>query len=811
MSKMIFKMGFGLLAAVSLACPSGAAAAGLKTLSGHVPAAVSHLAAKGRLAATNQLTLAIGLPLRNAGALTNLLAQIYDPASPNYHHYLTPDEFTAQFGPTEQDYQAAKDFAAANGLTVKGTHPNRVVLDVSGQASDVEKAFHITLKTYHHPTENRDFFAPDTEPSVAANVPVLHVSGLDNSVVPHSLLKKLATAGASPKLGSSPGGGYIGTDFRNAYVPGTSLNGAGQMVGLLQFDSGFYQSDITAYENLAGITNNTPVQAVLLDGYGGGPGFANDEVSLDIEMVISMAPAVSKIYVFEGSLTDDILSAMASSNQVRQLSASWSYPIDATSEQLFQQFAAQGQSFFNASGDSDAWLTGQIPTPCDDPQITVVGGTTLSTAVPNGAWTSETVWNWGIEYGVDGIGGGGGISTTYTIPTWQTNISMTTNQGSTTFRNIPDVALTADNVFVDFGGGSEGLFGGTSCASPLWAGYMALVNQQAAANGNVSLGFLNPTIYPLLQNANYTTLFHDTTTGNNTWSQSPNLFFAVPGYDLCTGLGTPNGTNLINALAGGSNTVQHISAPAGPYGTSLATLIGGNPNGTWTLFAQDDALLNVGVISNGWSITLTLGNPVGQSANLNLSVSAPTNTVPVGSNVVYVIGVTNDGPSASVNPVFSDTLPDGATLVSSSLTQGSLSTSGSTLVWTIPTLATNAGAQLTLTVQPAGAGTLVNSAFVTATTPDPNPDDNYVNTSVVVGSQAPPQLSGSYAGNGGQFTFLISDASLEPYVVQGSTNLVNPSGWVTVYTNPAPATATTLFTDPGATNYPYRFYRVLLQ
>ena len=811
MSKMFLKIGFSLLATATLVCPSRAAVPGMKTLSGHVPAVVSHLLAKGKPAATNHLTLAIGLPLRNTAALTNLLQQIYDPSSPNYHHYLTPAEFTAQFGPSEQDYQAVVDYAQKNGLSVTTTHPNRMVLDVNGKVSDIEHALNVTLHTYAHPKAARDFFAPDADPSVPTNVPILHVSGLDNYSVPQPLLHKL-TATPSPKLGSAPGGGYIGTDFRNAYVPGTSLNGAGQMVGLLQFDSGFYPADITAYETQAGITNNTPVQAVLLDGYGGGPGFANDEVSLDIEMVISMAPAVSKIYVFEGSLTDDILSAMASSNQVKQLSASWSYPIDATSEQLFQQFAAQGQSFFNASGDSDAWLTGQIPSPCDDPHITIVGGTTLSTAIANGPWTSETVWNWGIEYGDDGIGGGGGISTNYAIPTWQNNINMTTNQGSTTFRNIPDVALTADNVFVEYGGGFNGLFGGTSCATPLWAAYMALVNQQAAGYGNVSVGFINPTIYSLASGPNYNNLFHDITTGNNTWSQSPNLFFAVPGYDLCTGLGTPNGTNLINALApaGASNTVYHISAPAGPYGTNLATLIGGNPNGTWTLFVQDDTAQNVGIISNGWSINLTLANPVGQAANLTLTVTAPTNTVPTNTAVIFVIGVTNYGPSSAVNPVLTDTLPVNSATIVSNVTAGSVSTGASGLTWTLPTLATNAGAQLTLAVYPlSGAGpVIVNSAIVTSATPDPNGDDNYVTTSVAIGNPPSPQLAGSYVGTNHQFQFSITDSSLEPYVVQASTNLVN---WVPVYTNPAPVATITSFTDTTTTNYPYRFYRVVLQ
>ena len=312
---------------------------------------------------------------------------------------------------------------------------------------------------------------------------------------------------------------------------------------------------------------------------------------LDIEMAISMAPGLSKVYVFEGDITDDIFNAMAASNQVKQLSASWTYGIDAVSEQIFQQFAAQGQSFFNASGDSDAYnaVSNPVQTPADDPHITVVGGTTLTTT--NSAWASETVWNWDIEYGAlyDGIGSSGGISTTYAIPSWQTNIIMTANRGSTTFRNLPDVALTADNVYVIYGGGITGAFGGTSCATPLWAGFMALVNQQAVANGKPTIGFINPVVYALASGPNYTNLFHDITTGNNTWSGSPNLFRAVPGYDLCTGLGTPIGANLIAALAGAASL--HVSPPPPPYGSTLSALNGGNPNGAWELFVQDDTPL----------------------------------------------------------------------------------------------------------------------------------------------------------------------------------------------------------------------------
>ena len=789
----------------SAAIVNGAAAEpALKTLSGHVPAVVAHLQAGGRLPAANTLNLAIGLPLRNQEALTNLLQDIYDPSSPNYRHFLSPAEFTAQFGPSVEDYQKVVDFAKTNGLTVTRTHGNRMLVDVSGNVSDIEKTFHVQLRTYQHPTEKRQFFAPDTEPSVSANVPVLHVSGLDNYALPRSGARQKPASHATPAIGLGSGffGGYMGSDFRNAYVPGTALTGAGQTVGLLQFDSGFFQTDITAYETQAGLPN-VPVVPVLLDGYDGGPGFDNGEVSLDIEMVMSMAPGVSKILVFEGEVTDDILNAMAASNQVKQLSASWSYPIDPTTEQIYQQFAAQGQTFFNCSQDFDAWV-GPIFTPCDDPYVTIVGGTTLTTAVTNGPWSSETVWNWGTEYGLDGIGSSGGISTTYAIPSWQTNISMTLNLGSTTKRNTPDVALTADNIYVVFGGGAQSLFGGTSAATPLWAGYMALVNQRAYSTGHTNgLGFINPAIYTLAKSANYTNYFHDITTGNNTWSGSPNLFYAVTNYDLCTGWGTPNGTNLINALAGAAPI--HISAPAQPYGSTLSALKGGNPNGSWYLFVIDDAALETGTNYNGWSITLTSANPVGYYSDLELTMAASASSITVGSNVVISLQVTNYGPSAATNITVLDSLPSGVTLVGTNFTLGSVSSSSSVLQWSIGTLATNAGSQLTLTFQASTSGTLTNIAVVSTSGNDPNPDNNSTGVGVAVGggSVAIPQLSGNYVRSSGAFVLtILNPTPSQSYVIQASTNMVN---WVNVITSTAPNN----YTDMKASNYPTRFYRVL--
>jgi uncharacterized repeat protein (TIGR01451 family) len=528
-----------------------AAAAPRQVMRGHVPAVVAGLKPTGDFPGTNHLNLAIGLPLRNQEALTNLLRQIYDPASSNYHHYLTPEQFTEQFGPTEKDYQAVIAFAKANGLTVTGTDPTRMLVDVSGSVADIERALHVTLRVYQHPTEKRMFHAPDAEPSLDLAVPILRISGLDNYSLPRPRLQATPLANASktlPNAGSGPGGAYMGKDFRAAYVPDSSLNGSGQIVGLLQFD-GYTASDITYYENHAGLPSIT-LSNVLIDGASGNPSGSGGEVevSLDIEMAISMATNLSKVIVYMApnpSPWEDLLKRMANDNLAKQLSCSWYEPggaANTNADQIFLQMAAQGQSFFNASGDSDAY-TGLIDFPGDTPYLTQVGGTTLSTTGSGGSWTSETVWNRG-----NGIGSGGGISTQYPISAWQTNINMTASQGSTTKRNTPDVALTADNVYVRADGADYNV-GGTSCAAPLWAGFAALINQQAAATGKPPIGFVNPAIYAIGAATNYTSVFHDITTGNNESPSSPTKFSAVGGYDLCTGWGTPAGQSLINALA----------------------------------------------------------------------------------------------------------------------------------------------------------------------------------------------------------------------------------------------------------------------
>jgi len=310
MNKMSFKIGLGVVLA-GLTCQLVGAAPAGKVLSGHVPSAVAHAANLGELAGTNHLHLAIGLQVRDAAGLDDLLHQVTDPASPNYQHYLTVGEFTERFAPTEADYQAVIAFAKSQGLHISATHSNRMLLEVDGQVGQVQQAFKVSLHNYQHPTENRVFYAPDSEPTVPANLVILDVSGLNNYSRPHSQMRMRSDITNSvPKAGrSNTGSGsfgcYMGGDFRAAYAPGATQTGAGQKVALVQFD-GYYPSDIAQYAALNGMTSVPPLTNILIGGYSGNPisTRGNVEVSLDIEMVISMAPGLSQVMVYEADLND---------------------------------------------------------------------------------------------------------------------------------------------------------------------------------------------------------------------------------------------------------------------------------------------------------------------------------------------------------------------------------------------------------------------------------------------------------------------------------------------------------------------------
>lgn len=828
---MFLKMSLGALALAGLAWTASAAAPGaLKELHGHVPSVVAHLSSTGRLKGTNQLHLAIGLPLRNQEGLNALLQQVNDPSSQNYHQFLTPAQFTEQFGPTPADYRAVQEFAQTNGLTMTHVPGNRMLVEVDGKVSDVERAFNISLHTYRHPTENRDFFAPDTEPSVPAKLSILDVSGLSSYSRPHSFMKFKPFTGkkaaATPLAGSAPDGtSYMGYDYRKAYVPGTTLTGAGQKIALVQFD-GYFPSDIASYQQLTGLPSIS-ITNILLDGFDGIPTMTGgeQEVELDMEMVNSWATGLSQLLVYEENPNVFnpvvVLNRIATDNAAKQVSCSWSLGNgpNRTINQILQQMILQGQSFFQASGDSDAMLPGQVDDPnsmfsiCADAYLTSVGGTKLFTDA-GGNYASELVWNDRTPNPAAGDwGSGGGISTFYPTPAWQAGFGNATNHGTANGRNFPDVALPAEDVYIIVDNGQAGASGGTSAAAPAWAGFMALVNQQGVLNGRTPVGFLNPVIYALAKTPAYNSCFHDTINGDNTWPGSPTNFFAVTGYDLCTGLGTPNGINLINALttSGGSNTPPILTAPARPWGTNLAGMNGSNPNGAWFLFVQDDATPDSGIINGGWSVTLTTAYPVGYAADNQLyMMSSVTNAA--GTYWPVTLAVTNYGPSSATNVIVTDALPvsgNGVTLVSSNATPGSsVVVYADRLTWTIGNLAISNGASLSLNFYVATNALLslyTNSATVNADTADPNPDDDSGAVTLLVSGAPtlPPQLTPAYYPGTGTFQLTVTGTAGESVIVQASTNLIS---WFPIVTNNVLPHTNSFATS----NYPALFYRAVV-
>ena len=701
----------------------GAAGAGTRVLPGHVPAVVANLAAAGRLPATNRLRLSLGVPMPNRSAADDFLGQLYDPAHPQYRHYLTPDEFAARFSPSPADYATVAAFAAAHQLTVVGTHPSRFELEVVGAVADIETAFQVTLSKYHHPTEARDFFAPDREPTVDVRLPLVEVGGLSDFARPQPRLRQLDGGSPVPRAATGSGyqGGFIGNDFRAAYAPNTTLTGAGQIVGLLEFDS-YYASDVTAYENAAHIAPVT-LQEILLDSGTTTPTTGaksgDSEVTLDIDMAIAMAPGLSKVVIFNAGPTgsqNHILAAMVTNTAIKQFSCSWGWPggPSQTTDNYFIQMAMQGQSFFTASGDSDAYSPGSTSAngvdntslggaPASSPYVTSVGGTTLTTSGPGGAWVSETVWNWGLQ-SAGYAGSGGGISSHYGLPTWQAGLSMTANGGSTAWRNLPDVALTADNVAIYYNGNATPtVLGGTSCAAPLWAGLTALMNQKLVLAGQPSVGFLNPAVYSLGRGAGYAAAFHDITTGNNFNGVSPNLFSAVAGYDLCTGWGTPTGEALIDALTG----------PPDPLGVSPATgfsatgQVGGpfaNTNTTYTLTNGGSGNLPWAVLNPAaWLSAVPAAGVLAPGAvtNVTVQLSAAANLLAPGvymTNVVF----TNANTGAGVFLLFS--LQTGQSLV----VNGGFET-GDFTGWTVVGTANNSATTYNDVVSSSQFATVVHS------------------------------------------------------------------------------------------------------
>ena len=715
----------------------------LQVLQNHVrPAITSGQAVPvGVLPATQRMNLAITMPVRNETDLASLLDRLYDPTSPDYHQFLSVAQFTEEFGPTVEDYQAVVNFAKANGFTVTDTPVNRRLVDIKGTVAQIESAFHVVMTVYRHPTENRTFYSPDREPSLYLSVPVMHIAGLNDFSIPRPKLRRAPEDWPiQSHAGSGPGGAYLGSDMRAAYYGGTALTGTGQSVGLCEFD-GYNLSDVTG--TFDGHANSVAINNVLIDGASGGSDGDDGEQVLDIVQAAMMAPGMSqvRVYIAPGTTSigvgdTDMFNKMATENITKQIGCSWGWNPDDTSsdDPIFQEFAAQGQNMFVASGDAGAY-TGSNATdssyPAESVYVVAVGGTDLTTNGAGGSWASETAW-------VDSSGGPSDNG--FAIPSWQSGIANSSNGASSTIRDLPDVAAEGnfDNYLCDQGSCS-GTWGGTSFAAPRWAGFLALVNQQVVANGGSTLGFVNPAIYAIGKGSSYTSDFHDITSGNNNNGKGKS-YNAVTGYDMVTGWGSPNGQNLINALAGAatpsftlSDSPSSLTIAQGGSGTSTITVTdlggftgsvtlaaSGLPSGVTAVFSPNPTtststltLTASGTATTGSATvtitgtsgsltattTLALTVTVAGTPNFTITASPSTLTITQGSSGTSTITIGSQNGFSSATTLTVGGLPTGVTAAFSvnPVTPPANGSASSTLTLTASATATTGSVTLTVT------------------------------------------------------------------------------------------------------------------
>ncbi|WP_084557574.1 trypsin-like serine protease [Hamadaea tsunoensis] len=618
------------------------------TLSGHDPSVPAGARRHGNLDARRPVSVALALKPRDEAGLNRFVAAVSDPRSPLYRHYLTAEQYTELYAPAQSDVDKVAAYLRGQGLKVTGVSGNRQVVDAVGTAGQVSAAFGTSIGSYSA-ADGTSFYSGDRAPSVPASlVPLTRaVTGLTDRPVAHR-------AGA-PGGPSGPGGGYTPAQFRTAYgmknLSG-AYDGSGQTVGLIEFDA-FKQSDINAWTSNYGQPSVTPT-VVPVDGGKSTPGSDQLEVTLDIEAVAATAPRAAQI-VYEAPNSDqawvDEMAKIASDNKITILSGSWlngekceSAPIQA-SHDSYTQLAAQGVTMLSASGDWGATGCGyqgdnstvQADFPASDPLFTGVGGTQLRTSDSAGTYQSESCWNQGSS---GNTRSGGAYSSIYAKPSWQ--------PGSNQYRSVPDVALDADygagalSVYVN--GGWQDV-GGTSLSAPLWAGYIAMVNQKSKAAGKGNLGGMNPTLYAVAQSSQYGSTFHDVTSGSN------GTYSAGTGYDLCTGWGSPQGDNLADPLINGAQppAADDFSIAASP--SSVSVNPGSSVTSTISTTVTKGSAQTVNLSASGLPTGVTAAfSPssvtAGNSATLTLTAAA--SATPGTANIVVTGAGTQISHTATV-------------------------------------------------------------------------------------------------------------------------------------------------------------------
>jgi subtilase family serine protease len=714
----------------------------------------------GAVPATQKIDLDLTLPLRNKAQLDALIMRQSDPMDSQYKHYLTPEQFAQEFGPTQADYDALTDFARSQGLTVTQTSKSHLLLHVQGTAAQVGTAFGVQLSRYARP-DGSAFYAADDGPLLPRGLAArgANVIGLTDFARPTPQFVP-ASAGAPFTEGvpvsevvqsqaitpSGPSGFLAPSDVTGYYgsVSTANYNGAGQSVALLELNT-YNPADVDQYISEFGVGENTHFYKELVGGYVeppyDGSASGQEEVTLDVDMVLIFAPQINNVYVYEGGDFLSLESQIADDDRVSAVSISWADQEDPSDPSLplaespyFAQMAAEGMSVFAAAGDTGAYNdTGNhvpgnqvvVQDPASQPWVTGVGGTKINSNII-GQLTDEVAWT----------SGGGGISQIWPLPPYQTVLGATSDsQLSTTMRNVPDLSANAGTGYAVYFNSAWRGVDGTSAAAPLWAGYVARYNQYNAQNGYGPSGNINALLY-----ANYASSFlynnsilKDITSGDN------GVFSADGGYDNVTGLGTMQHDWIVSSSTA---TVTAVSAPGvGVYGQPLTFPV------TVTPYAPIGAVSGTVDFYENTTV-IGLGVQFGSSACTDGQGTLTYNALPVGRNYVSAAYAGGGAFSGSVSSAQSVVITPG-------LASPTFSVSPST-----PTV--GQPFTVTATVSPAAPSTLTPTGKVQFTDAAGNVLGEYnlssgiayVNlTETTAGSFI---IKGQYEGNGGYAPIAIS-------------------------------------------------------
>jgi subtilase family serine protease len=549
------------------------------------------------------LHLSIGLRPGDPAGLDRLLSALYTPGSPRYHQYLVPAEFNQLFAPTDGQVQQVISFLRSQGITVESVAPNHLLIDATTTIAAAQRAFHVQINTYQY--GSRVFYANAQAPSVPASLQglVASIGGLDNSVQYHPLLsgvREPRQQALRPAATTSYGPAELAAAYDTA-SPG--LRGENQTVALFELD-GYQASDVQQYFQKYNL--GTPnLSNVLVDNFNGSAGQGAIEVELDIEVVGAIAPHANQL-IYEGPNStqglNDTYNRIVTDNKAQVVSISWGLCESnmgsaelLTLDTIFKQAAAQGMAFYAAAGDSGAYDCGDsnlaVDSPADDPYVTGVGGTNLQLGA-NNRYGSESAWSNPNDTSrtPKGAGGGGGVSAIFVQPTWQKGSGVISGYSSGQpcgapsgqyCREVPDVSAAADPAsgyaiyctVNNAGCPSTGWItvGGTSAAAPFWAGSTALINQYLQSQNLARVGSASPALYSLFNAQQAAPAYHDVLTGNNLY------YPATTGYDMASGLGSPDVANLAADLAaiassGGGGTPTPVpTIPSGSTPTPTPT------------------------------------------------------------------------------------------------------------------------------------------------------------------------------------------------------------------------------------------------